>query len=50
MNYLKHWSKFDHVTFLLIAPAIVFDLKYIALGFWGAALVYDLFEGYTGKE
>lgn len=50
MNYLKHWMKPDHITFLLIAPAILFDLKYAALGLWIIAFVYDLWEGYSGKE
>jgi len=43
-NNLKHWLKFDHATFLLIAPAIIFDYKYIALTLWCMALIYDIYE------
>uniref|UniRef100_A0A6M3XFW0 Uncharacterized protein n=1 Tax=viral metagenome TaxID=1070528 RepID=A0A6M3XFW0_9ZZZZ len=41
---IKHWLKIDHITFLLIAPAIIFGHKYIALILWLLALIYDLYE------
>ncbi len=41
---LKHWLKIDHITFLLIAPAILFDNKTTALFFWSMALLYDIYE------
>jgi len=39
-----HWLKLDHITFLLIAPTVLFDLKAAALGLWVIALVYDIHE------
>jgi len=50
MNYLKHWTQPDHITFLLIAPAILLDFKSIAMILWIVAFVYDLYEGYAGIE
>lgn len=50
MNNLKHWMKPDHITFLLIAPAILLGMEYAALGLWIIAFLYDLWEGYVGLE
>ena len=47
---LKHWLKIDHISFLLIAPAILLDLKSVALFFWIVALVYDFYETVSSKE
>ena len=47
---LKHWTKVDHITFLLILPAIMLEYKYVAIALWIIALIYDLWEGYSGKE
>ena len=45
-----HWLKVDHITFLFIAPAIILDFKIIALLLWATAFIYDIYEGYSGKE
>lgn len=47
---LKHGLKIDHITFLLIAPAIIFGHNYIALILWLLALIYDLYELRHKKE
>ena len=53
MNFkqnIKHWMKVDHITFLLIAPAIILDYSTTALVLWTTAFLYDIYEGYTKKE
>ena len=47
---IKHWIQIDHITFLLIGPALLIDKIWLAWSFWIIALVYDLYEGYTNKE
>ncbi len=47
---LKHWLKIDHISFFLIAPSILLDLRTVALLFWVIAFGYDLYETMTGKE
>ncbi len=40
---IKHWIKFDHITFLLIAPTI-FISKWIALSLRFLALGHDIYN------
>lgn len=49
LKHLKRWLKIDHISFLLIAPAML-DSKYVALFFWIAALVYDVYETVSSKD
>lgn len=49
-SFIKHMLKPDHITFLMIAPAIIFDYPRIALALWVGALLYDVWEQWQDKK
>ena len=40
---IEHWLKTDHISFLLILPAIFIN-RWLAIFLWTVALIYDILE------